>query len=1454
MTAPLASSSGRDIPLGVAARRPLLMLPARLETRFLDTELCVRVYPDQVFVDAHEPELSDAEVTAGTAYWDAVWRAGNPPPAIEDAKRPWRTLAAAFGPARAAWIAAAMTPVNIGEQPGAPVLDGQPAPADPAYPEPVPRASSWEQPPRARALPDRWILALIQGGQVTGRFLSAPVTPGLAVGPTPQPGTQAADIPVDEGMRWMVDFAAAEAAGMAWRVPLTADQRAGGFDRLLVYGVRADPKLTGPDDLAGLLACHHYTDGLSFVPQGSPTNNTPDAASAFSRADPGYEISFAVERGVPLTGDPAGDGPQAAALLGLPAEVFGHVRFADRPEQAGAQAMAAALWPATLGYYLAQMMPGLLTTDQAGQARDYFTGQVRARGPVPALRTGPQPYGILPATSLRLWQLPAESFPVEAAIVPVLLRLLPVWLASAQSAPHLGGTGDPDADLAGILGMDASSMAYRGRPVFGPWLAWNLLGWLGAAPGDAATWWSEHLAPARGLLIRLAWPQPEPVITGTSPGPASFPLPYPAVQDGPLSETDPLRADAARPDGPAVNYIRWLRDATVGQLQREEYPGPRPGALLYRLLRQSLLREYHAQAVTAEIGAGTLPASQADEAEFTGIGLAAAGRLTPWQVLARPARPQPGLTWAQYLHSVRDDPRGGTLPAVLAAFDGLAGLPTAELDRLLSETLDVCSHRLDAWITSVATSRLRSLQAPVLQAGPGPEAGPGAGPEAVAEAGPPLALGAFAWAEDVRPAAPAGAPPAADSAGYLLAPSPAQAAAAAVLRNGFLTHQATSDGRLLAIDLSSDRVRNALYLLDGVRAGQPLGALLGYQFELALTAASLQPWIQPFRDAFPLVTGKLTAAAPGEAAGASNVTDGVALQAASQAGTLSADGAWPAGLPPPGAARQAVLPLLGQLDDAMDALSDLSVAEGVYQIIRGNPGRAGGILDAVSRGEHPPDPQIVATPRSGYDVTHRVLLLLAGEAAPAAGWAAAGPHPRAAAEPRLDRWLARQLPDPQTVKASVSFTVGGTPQAADVFLADLDLGPLDFVAMAQGEDIPQAGELERRILYHAVPDGAAGPVIDYGLTAADAGLVSVPDAVFAAQALADLVGGARPMQPADLSEPARDAAAGGVDAAEFSTRAGDARQALHQALAALTSAAGDVATRDALLAASYFGIPAAVPDPGGETDSPLAGRVTGVLAELTRRDGQAQAITLSGTDPGPAAAVFRAVFGPGVAALPLLTPPDLATLRTALAASAELTATDPAAPARWVQQLTHVRAGVSRLDAALTSADLLAGERAGLVLGQLPYAPGARWLALELADPPPPAGSVSLACVVAGDPAASGSWSGLAIDEWTERIPVPQQPALAFHYDEPKARAPQSWLLMVSPDEREVWDAELAEAILAETLDLARVRTVDLASVGDAGQLLPALYLPFNPVQDTIAVNLSALPLEVLDAVDNRLE
>ena len=60
---------------------PLLLLPVRLETRFFTladstTELRVRVFPDKIHCDSHEPDLTPDELTWGQHYWQHDWRAG----------------------------------------------------------------------------------------------------------------------------------------------------------------------------------------------------------------------------------------------------------------------------------------------------------------------------------------------------------------------------------------------------------------------------------------------------------------------------------------------------------------------------------------------------------------------------------------------------------------------------------------------------------------------------------------------------------------------------------------------------------------------------------------------------------------------------------------------------------------------------------------------------------------------------------------------------------------------------------------------------------------------------------------------------------------------------------------------------------------------------------------------------------------------------------------------------------------------------------------------------------------------------------------------------------------------------------------------------------------------------------------------------------------------------------
>ena len=51
---------------------PFLLFPIRLETRFIDNEFWVRIYPDQINVDTRKLELTQAERKAGDDYRNQI--------------------------------------------------------------------------------------------------------------------------------------------------------------------------------------------------------------------------------------------------------------------------------------------------------------------------------------------------------------------------------------------------------------------------------------------------------------------------------------------------------------------------------------------------------------------------------------------------------------------------------------------------------------------------------------------------------------------------------------------------------------------------------------------------------------------------------------------------------------------------------------------------------------------------------------------------------------------------------------------------------------------------------------------------------------------------------------------------------------------------------------------------------------------------------------------------------------------------------------------------------------------------------------------------------------------------------------------------------------------------------------------------------------------------------------
>ena len=132
----------------------MALLPVRVETRFDRSEaspaLLVRIYPDSILADSHEPLLTAAEADAGRAYWRRAFADGHE----RDA---WTALLGVASAERAAWIVERTTPSNV---------EDRGATTEPVFAPIRPRPNNWHRAPEARGSA-RPLVGLVVPGQPT---------------------------------------------------------------------------------------------------------------------------------------------------------------------------------------------------------------------------------------------------------------------------------------------------------------------------------------------------------------------------------------------------------------------------------------------------------------------------------------------------------------------------------------------------------------------------------------------------------------------------------------------------------------------------------------------------------------------------------------------------------------------------------------------------------------------------------------------------------------------------------------------------------------------------------------------------------------------------------------------------------------------------------------------------------------------------------------------------------------------------------------------------------------------------------------------------------------------------------------------------------------------------------------------------------------------------------------
>lgn len=1409
---------------------PLALLPVRLEARYLPheapTELVVRIFPDEIHADGHLEELTEREERAGQAYWRAVW--GSTDSAAITAAREW--LAGRCGHYRALWVATATTPLS------------EAAPGDLVFPKLVLRAA--DEPVRAKLLPDQWMVRLYNSAQqLVHTTFTSKVLAGLPVAPKLVGMNDAASLDAflaGQGLEWTINVQKAVDVGMAVRIPLANVPNPVGA--LLVTGVRADrDPLAEGAELDALLNAHWYTKGVDIVPQGTPTNNTDAGRSGVSVDAPDMDELFECEESErPLA--PGGRAvlfaADSAMMYRVPAAdavslAFGRVRantldrtaHAEAADGVASWAMNLAIGYATLGDYidgpLAMINGRIAPGAQAPALRAWYADWVRGGGPLPVVRCGAQPYGLLPITTEPAFAIGAFTG-FRDLLEHQLADFVRTWDESLPTAAL-----DPDATDARPTVTPAADAVTVGEV-------------LGAVPhptalqlrlaidnteadrarfAEAVADLDYHLTRDQGGIVWAetveAWRQYKPLIDGIPT--AEVPNASPPDIFTQISCVEEFRAILA-PVEDDLSYgteaLAVIDDELLPMLEvhraaTQRIPGPVSnfsgnGGIGSDEVIRLVHTTYDGDA--EPVSALVTSAGDITELDDLLVDLIAALDTVVAQALPVGSRDPVVTGPAPLLHHLLDQ-NHLQVPADQAAVVRLAlqvlragvsspaiPYPEAVFERLLRECLGLGTHRIDAWITSLAAERLATRR----------HARPAG-----------IQVGGYGWLLDLSPSTdPA-------SQGFIHAHSLSHAATAAVLRSGWSAYGTDSGETPLSVDLSSRRVRGGQWILDGVRNGQDLAETLGARFERYLHDDRLDVWIDTVR--------QIVLDVAGSTGPASAIVDGLLVARASSQvdqttveATLHAE-LWAATAPTGNAAEDAqragVRRALLRVAADLDSVADVTMAQSVHSLLRSNTDAAAGSLAITGSGDAAVPPiTVTASQRDSQLVSHRVVAVWPVGPAPASR------SVLGVAEPRLTVWIESLLGASKSVAAHLTVRdAGGTVvERTALTLEAIGLTAIEAAHLA-GASATQAGSRLGRIVMAVAADRAVdGRTVEVDLASSgssDTTVLNIDEFGLLASAAMNAVGRGRALRQEDLTVPGAEPGTAAENETEIAQRVTDVESRL-DGLSTDLGSADPAKVRAALLRCAALDVPGAVValETGGDE------AVATVVAALADRR-LPPAAPPAGSPTEQSAARLRQLVNAALPILPVFTPPADPD-RAVSAGFARRMREVAEGGHRWLRQAARVRTAVGAIaELLLLSEAVRGGAKTRYGLMQLPHFDEG-WAAISPLVGQRERLSVFSLTGVDALAATAKPIAGLFVDGWTEGIPRNDQlTGIAVHFDAPTARAPNAILLSVVEDEPGFSAGEISEQLL-HTVHMAKLRAIPPTGIGEHGHYLPTIFLP----------------------------